>query len=74
MVPPTEEKPKRLLRTSDACIYLSLNRRALTDLVLRGEIKAIRRRGKHASRLFDIKELDRWIDKNSVARLTPSRY
>lgn len=62
---------KRLLRITEVSRYLNLHPDVIRKMIVSGELKAIRRPGKHTPWLVDIRECDRWIDKNSAPRPGP---
>jgi excisionase family DNA binding protein len=58
---------RRMLRTSDAAHYLGLSEATIKRMALAGELRYIKRPGAHTPYLFDVRDLDRWIEQNRTA-------
>jgi excisionase family DNA binding protein len=65
-----KKRPKperRLLRTSEAAVYLGVSEFSVRKLALNHELPYIKMPGEHTPYLFDVRDLDRWIERSRVA-------
>ena len=56
----------RMLRAVDAARYLAISTQFLRTLVRRGEIPAVCGTGLRTAWLFDIRDLDQWIERTKT--------
>ena len=57
----------RLLNVKQAALYLSSSPKTLRRMVLTGEVPFLQRfRGTHSPFLFDVKDLDVWIESHKI--------
>jgi len=61
----------RLLKVGQAAQYLATSDKTIRRLVLTGELPFLQRfRGTHSPFLFDIKDLDIWVEAHKILPLT----
>ena len=58
---------RRLVRTGEAAHYLAMSRTKIRELAWTGQIPFVQERT-NALMLFDVRDLDRWIDTNKEGR------
>ncbi len=56
----------RLVRSKDAAMYLSIKADKLRNLVQAGEIPYVPGGNPSAPWLFDIRDLDRWVERSKI--------
>lgn len=59
--------PRRLYRVSEAAYYLGMSKSKVRQLAWSGRLPYVQD-GENTLMLFDVRDLDRWIDSNRDAR------
>jgi hypothetical protein len=57
---------QRCLKSKQAALYLGVGIKRLRELTFSGELKHIPGKGKTSPWLYDVQELDRYIEQNQV--------
>ena len=65
-VRPGSEMNPRLLDITDAARYLSMSDKAIRELIANDELCSIQKVPARSPYLIDIRDLDRWIERNKV--------
>lgn len=58
------EIPPRLLDIDDSARYLSMSDKSLRELIIEGQLPFVQKIRGRSPYLLDIRDLDRWIEKN----------
>lgn len=57
---------RRLMRSKPAADYLGVSTKAVRQMVLAGELRAIPGNGLRSPWRFDVRDLDEWIERSKV--------